>query len=54
MVTFFEQVLADFRQRYLVHYTPTGVSEKGWHTITVRLKKPAKYTVTARRGYFGG
>jgi len=54
MVTFFEEVLADFRQRYLFHYAPTGVSETGWHTITVRLKKPGKYTVTARRGYFGG
>ena len=54
IVTFFEQVLADFRQRYLFHYTPTGVSETGWHTITVRLKKPGKYTVNARRGYFGG
>ncbi len=53
MVTFFQQVLDDFRQRYLFHYTPTGVSDTGWHTITVRLKSP-RHTVISRRGYFAG
>jgi hypothetical protein len=32
-------------------YTPSGVSDTGWHKITVRLKKPGKYSITARRGY---
>jgi len=53
LVTFFNQVLEDFRGRYIFHYTPSGVSEKGWHTITVRLKS-GRHTVIARRGYFAG
>jgi hypothetical protein len=51
MAETFTQVLNDFRQRYVFFYTPTGVSETGWHKITVRLKKPRGYSITARRGY---
>jgi len=47
----FAQVLNDFRQRYVFFYTPTGVSETGWHKISVRLKKPGRYSISARRGY---
>jgi hypothetical protein len=50
----FKQILDEFRQRYVLHYQPTGVAPGGWHRITVRLVRPAKYDVHARRGYFGG
>jgi len=45
------QPLAEFRDRYVLSYTPTGVSPTGWHRLDVKLKgKSGK--VTARRGYF--
>ncbi len=45
------QTLAEFRDRYVLSYTPTGVSPTGWHRLDVKLKaKSGK--VTARRGYF--
>ena len=47
----FTQTLAEFRDRYVLSYTPTGVSPTGWHRLDVKLKgKSGK--VTARRGYF--
>lgn len=47
----FTQTLAEFRDRYVLSYTPTGVSPSGWHRLEVKLKgKSGK--VTARRGYF--
>jgi VWFA-related protein len=47
----FTKTLAEFRDRYVLSYTPTGVSATGWHQLDVKLKgKRGK--VTARRGYF--
>ena len=47
----FTTTLAEFRDRYVLSYTPTGVAATGWHRLDVRLKgKRGK--VTARRGYF--
>jgi Ca-activated chloride channel homolog len=47
----FTQTLAEFRDRYVLSYTPAGVSPTGWHRLDVKLKgKSGK--VTARRGYF--
>jgi VWFA-related protein len=54
MVGQFKQILDEFRQSYILQYRPTGVSATGWHQISVRLKKPGKYDVRARRGYFAG
>jgi VWFA-related protein len=48
----FLDVLAEFRQRYVVGYTPTGVPADGWHTIEVKLRGRSGQ-VKARRGYFG-
>jgi len=47
----FTQTLAEFRDRYVLSYTPTGVSPTGWHRLDVKLKKKSG-KVTARRGYF--
>jgi Ca-activated chloride channel family protein len=48
----FTKTLAEFHDRYVLSYTPTGVSATGWHRLEVKLKgKSGK--VTARRGYFG-
>ena len=45
----FLRVLDEFRRRYLVSYTPRGVSRDGWHRLDVRVKRRA--TVKARPGY---
>jgi VWFA-related protein len=47
----FLEVLSEFRQRYVLSYTPTGVSDSGWHTTEVRLRGRSG-EVRARRGYF--
>jgi len=48
----FLDVLAEFRQRYVLSYTPRGVTSDGWHTIEVKLRG-RRGQVKARRGYFG-
>jgi Ca-activated chloride channel family protein len=47
----FLKVLDEFRQRYVLTYTATGVAEGGWHTIEVKLRGRSG-EVRARRGYF--
>jgi VWFA-related protein len=47
----FTKTLAEFRDRYILSYTPTGVAATGWHRLAVTLKG-GKGKVTARRGYF--
>jgi VWFA-related protein len=47
----FVEVLSEFRQRYVLSYSPSGVSTDGWHTIEVKLRGK-KGVVIARRGYF--
>jgi Ca-activated chloride channel homolog len=49
----FLEVLDEFRQRYLLSYSPAGVSKEGWHTLTVRVKSRGA-TVRARPGYLAG
>ena len=44
----FTGILQEFRQRYLVSYTPRGVTKEGWHKLDVRVKRG---TVKARPGY---
>jgi VWFA-related protein len=48
----FEKILAEFRQRYLVGYSPRGVPREGWHRLEVRVKGK-RLQVKARPGYFG-
>jgi VWFA-related protein len=48
----FRAVLDEFRYRYLVTYTPTGVARDGWHKLDVRVKRPGA-RVRARPGYQG-
>jgi VWFA-related protein len=42
-------ILQEFRQRYLLSYTPRGVAREGWHKLDVRVKRAG--TVKARPGY---
>jgi VWFA-related protein len=49
----FLSILEEFRRRYLVSYTPRGVSKDGWHRLEVRIKGK-RATVKARPGYLAG
>ena len=46
-------ILDEFRHRYLVSYSPRGVSPGGWHRIDVRVKGRGM-AVKARPGYLAG
>jgi VWFA-related protein len=49
----FLAILEEFRQRYLVSYSPQGVSKDGWHRLDVRVKG-RRAAVKARAGYVAG
>jgi VWFA-related protein len=47
----FLRAVDEFRSGYVLRYAPRGVATRGWHEITVRVKRPGRYEVRARRGY---
>ena len=49
----FVAILDEFRQRYVLSFTPRGVSNTGWHRLQVRVKG-RRPTITARLGYTAG
>jgi len=46
----FRSILEEFRQRYVISYSPQGVAPGGWHRLDVRLKG-RNVAVRARPGY---
>jgi Ca-activated chloride channel family protein len=48
----FQKILQDFRSRYVLSYSPQGVSVEGFHRLDVRVKRRG-LTVRARPGYTG-
>jgi len=48
----FERILAEFRSRYVLAYTPQGVAPGGFHRIDVAVPR-RRATVKARPGYAG-
>jgi VWFA-related protein len=44
-------VLTDFRTRYLLRYTPRGVSGAGWHALQVEVVGAGSDDVRTRKGY---
>lgn len=46
----FVSVLSEFRERYLLSYTPTGVDQPGWHSVDVRVRRRGA-DVRTRQGY---
>jgi len=48
----FQKILQDFRSRYILSYSPQGVSAEGFHRLDVRVKRRG-LTVKARPGYTG-
>ena len=49
----FSAIVDEFRHRYLISYTPQGVSKQGWHRLDVHVKRRGA-TVKARSGYLAG
>jgi Ca-activated chloride channel homolog len=49
----FVRILDEFRQRYVISYSPRGVARPGWHPLEVRIKG-RRADVRARTGYFAG
>src|SRR5215510_4205696 len=49
----FLRILDEFRNRYLLSYSPAGVSKDGWHRLDVKLKN-RRATIRARAGYQAG
>jgi len=49
----FAQILDEFRQSYVLRYSPQGVPGKGWHAVTVHVPAQPALTIKARSGYFG-
>jgi VWFA-related protein len=50
----FRRIFDDFRQSYVLRYTPRGVAPAGWHAIEVQVPSVKDATIRARTGYFGG
>jgi VWFA-related protein len=48
----FQKILQDFRSRYILAYSPTGVPSGGFHQLDVRIKRRG-LSVKARPGYVG-
>ena len=49
----FKAIFDDFRQSYVLRYSPTGVSPNGWHAIRVEVPAAKDATIRARQGYYG-
>ncbi len=47
----FAKIVAEFKSRYLLIYSPKNVPAGGWHPIEVKLKNH-RGSVQARRGYW--
>ena len=44
-------IVEDFRTSYVLQYRPLGVPAPGWHEIRVRVTRPGRFDVRARKGY---
>lgn len=50
----FKTIFDDFRQSYVLRYSPHDVPAAGWHAIVVRVPKVKDATIRARQGYYAG
>jgi VWFA-related protein len=49
----FRAIFSDFRQSYVLRYSPNGVKTTGWHPIAVTVPAVKDATIRARQGYYG-
>jgi hypothetical protein len=52
VVAAIRDLIAEFRQSYVIQYTPRGVPPAGWHDVVVRVKGVDPAGVRTRAGYF--
>ena len=50
----FKTIFDDFRQSYVLRFSPSGVKGPGWHAIAVSVPSAKNATIRARQGYYGG
>ncbi len=50
----FKTIFDDFRQSYVLRFSPSGVTGRGWHAIAVGVPAAKTATIRARQGYYGG
>jgi VWFA-related protein len=48
----FSEVLDEFRQSYVLRYSPKGVDGRGWHRVRVDVPGRQGLTIRSRNGYF--
>ena len=48
----FRRIFEDFRQSYILRYSPVSSPAPGWHAIDVAVPSVRDSTVRARKGYF--
>jgi hypothetical protein len=51
-VSAFKRVFDEFKQSYMLRFTPRDVTATGWHALSVSIPGRPKYSVRARPGYF--
>lgn len=49
----FARILDDFRQSYVLRYSPQGVRSPGWHSVVVQVPAQPTLSIKSRSGYFG-
>lgn len=47
----FAKAFENFRQSYILRYSPKGVARPGWHDITVTVPRDKSVTIRSRNGY---
>ncbi|HEX5071030.1 MAG TPA: hypothetical protein VFV78_12515 [Vicinamibacterales bacterium] len=47
----FAKAFDNFRQSYVLRYSPKGVKRPGWHDITVTVPRDKSVTIKSRNGY---
>jgi VWFA-related protein len=53
VVSYFRDAFDEFRQSYILRYTPAGVAPSGWHDLKVEVPTRPRATIRARKGYIG-
>ncbi|HET9373053.1 MAG TPA: hypothetical protein VFO19_22480 [Vicinamibacterales bacterium] len=48
----FQRIFDDFRQSYVLRYSPAGVARGGWHAIALDVPAMTGLTIRARQGYY--
>ena len=48
----FRAIFSDFRQSYVLRYSPRGADAPGWHPLVVLVPSVKDATIRARQGYY--